>query len=333
MKTFALWLTLLLVGWSAPLSAEEIFFENGLSVGLDIKASAISRDKIHYGLWQPDIPVKTGDLDDIAPSPSLAVGYKFAPLDSVSVRGNWAHYSVKQHFTNNGSKGCGFGVVPIDGSVNAGSCTTPAAVGIDWKSDVAGGELEYQRTLWSDKLAGILALLGFQYRFEGQKFDAQGGYPNVPAKGDVLREKLKEHLFGPYAGFKTSFKPSLESRLSAGIKAKVGYLFKSASFRGRELFDSNGFIGFGCPPGGAASGPCSISKNDHASNGTVSAAAGADVVYALTKNWHVSLDYDFEWIHKAAHIVNPQSAPAPAKIGDSRVLTQRTGMSLIFKFD
>ena len=85
---------LILVSLILPLSAEEVFFDRRLYVGVDIKVSAIRRDKIHYGLWSPDIPIKTRDLDDIAPSSSLSAGYKFTPVDSVSVGGNGAHYSV-----------------------------------------------------------------------------------------------------------------------------------------------------------------------------------------------------------------------------------------------
>ena len=296
-------------------SAQEYFYPSGVFVGVDAKATFMHREKkIAYGLWDPGVEISPTEIRDVAASPSLTFGYKLNDDNSVSLRADWAGYSVKRSVLNDGSLGIGFGVLTIDASANNGDGTSPAAARMKWISDAVNTELEYQRRIWSDDLGGILGLLGFGYRFEGQTFRGQGG--TVNGLVDTLKETLDEHLFGPYAGLKVSFKPSEASKLGFNFKSNFGYYFQSASLRAREAH-------FGTR----------LSVNDNSSRGTVFANAGANVTYAIMRNLSLGLDYRFSWINEAGHIENPTLNDfRPVKIGTSAILDHRIGLDVIYHF-
>lgn len=301
-----------LVGTAA---AQVYFYPNGVFVGIDAKASFLQRQKkIAYGLWDPGREISPTEVRDAAPSPSLTFGYKFDGDNSISVRTAWAGYSIRRSAKNDGSMGAGFGVLPIDGSVNMGDGTAPAAAHMKWDSDALNGVLEYQRRLWSDEVGAVLGLLGFSYRFEGQKFQGQGA--TVTVNVDRLEESLDEHLFGPYAGLKVSFLPSHGSKFSFSFSSDFGYYLQSASLRAREVV-------IGTP----------LSVNDRSSRGTSFADAGANVTYLITSHLSVGLDYRFNWIHEAGHIENPTlNNFRPVKIGTSEILDHRIGLDLVYRF-
>ncbi len=316
MKRFGLFTVIVvLAALAGKVSAQEYFYPNGVFVGVDVKASFMHREKkIAYGLWSPNVEISPTEIRDVTVSPSLTLGYKLNNDNSISVRADWASYSVKRSVSNNGSLGCGFGVLTIDGITNLGDCTTPAAASMKWDSDVVNTELEYQRRIWSDELGGVLGLLGFSYRFEGQTFKGQGG--TVNGLVDTTKETLDEHLFGPYGGLKVSFKPYQGSNLNFNLKSTVGYYFQSASGRAREVL-------FGTP----------LSGNDRSSRGTVFFNAGANATYAIMRNLSLGLDYRFNWINQAAHIQNPTLGNfQPTRIGTSAILDHRIGLDLTYHF-
>jgi hypothetical protein len=310
--------------------AQEYFYPNGVFVGVDVKASIMQREKkIDYGQWNVDTPISGTRIRDVAPSPSLTAGYKFNSNDSVSFRTDWAGYSVNRRASNNGSLGCGFGFFSVDGGLVNGSCSLPASAAMKWRSNAVNGDLEYQRRLWSDQLGAILGLLGFGYRFEGQKFEGEGSVPTGLV--DSTKENLDEHLFGPFGGLKVSFKPFEGSNFSFNLKSNFGYYFKSASMRAREQVDPAGTVGIG---------PAAFRANDNSSKGTAFATVGTNVSYAVMKNLNIALDYKFSWINEAAHIQNPGLNPAtffttgsgPAKIGTTSLLDHRVGLDFIFSY-
>jgi hypothetical protein len=331
---------LILFGLSHPVLAQEHFFDSGFYVGLGPNASFMNRQKnINYGFSGAPTsisPLSGTEIRDVAVSPALTLGYKITPADSVSLRGDWAHYSVSRGLTTD----CGLAVAPIDGSSGAsftavtcfppGVPLLPTAVNLDWKSDVSNVELEYQRLLWSDNLGGALGLLGFKYRFERQQFNADSGFlpdglifPTF-TPFDAVEERLSEHLYGPYAGIKLSFKPMAESNVNISVKTNVGFLFKSAHLRGREVLDPTGFLFLG---------PSALRQNDSSSKGTAFTNAGLDVIYSITKNWHLGAGYQFHWINKVAHIFNTKvDAAIPSRIENSAVLTHNLGLKVIYKF-
>src|SRR5574341_667575 len=180
MKRLAIFCSLVVcVITSTQSFAQEYFYPNGIFVGVDVKASIMHREKkIGYGLWAPTVEITGTNINDVTVSPSFLVGYKVNSNDSFSVRTDWSRYSVNRSAANDGSLGIGFGVLTIDGLNNFGDATTPATASMKWRSNAVNTELEYQRRLWSDQLGAILGLLGFGHRFEGQKFQGEGGTTN-----------------------------------------------------------------------------------------------------------------------------------------------------------
>ncbi len=321
---------LILFGLSHPVLAQEHFFDNGFYVGLGPNASFMTRQKkINYGFSAPATPLSGTEIKDVAASPAITLGYKISDTDSISLRGDWAHYSVGRNLTTP----CGLRVVSVNGSdpilttvfCVPGVFPLSAAVDLNWKSSASNVELEYQRLLWSDNLGGLLGLLGFKYRFERQKFDADSSVSSPllgpsPIPLDILNEKLREHLYGPYAGIKLSFKPMAESKVNINLNTNVGFLFKSAHLRAREVFDPTG-------------ANLRFAVNDSSSKGTVFTTVALGVIYSMTKSWHVAADYQFHWINKAAHIFNTEvDAAIPSKIENSTVLTHNVGLKIIYKF-
>lgn len=295
--------------------AQVYFYPNGVFVGIDAKASFLHRqDRIAYGLWDPGSEIKPTEIRDAAASPSLTFGYKIDSDNSISVRAAWAAYSVSRSAVNNGLLGSGFGVLTIDGLSNTGDGTAPAAARMKWDSDAVNAALEYQRRLWSDEVGAVLGLLGFSYRFEGQTFHGRGATASVDV--DRLKESLDEHLFGPYAGLKISFRPSQESKFSFTVSSDFGYYLQSASLRAREVVIGN-----------------PLSVNDRSSRGTSFADAGANVTYLLMRQLSLGLDYRFNWIHEAGHIKNPTlNNFRPVKIGTSALVEHRIGLDLAYHF-
>ncbi|MGE5303408.1 MAG: hypothetical protein ACM3TN_08780 [Alphaproteobacteria bacterium] len=295
--------------------ADDYFYDNGAYVSLGTNASRISRRQpINFGTIGPfpgEVSFRTG-TSGWAASPSVGVGYKFDDKNSVSLKGDWAGYSSTR---SRNSSGTLFGFVSVDGTsgIAAFSLGTPSSDKTKWDSDVADLELEYKRKLWFDPLGGILGMVGFKYRYQGQDFDAshQGVFFSV-----TLNEKLKENLYGPYLGVGTTFKPMEGSNLGIGLHAKFGYLFKSASLRAGDLFGSV------------------HRQSDHSNDGTFFTAVGVDLTYALTKNWSLSGSYDFEFIDKSAYTINNTifALGLPTRIGSSSVYTQNLGLKLNYRF-
>ena len=312
-------------GW-----ADEYSYDNGFYIGLGPNASHISRQKsINYGFDKNSNPLRATDVRDWAASPAARIGYKFDDANSIALYGDWARYSAGQSIGGLFA----FEVVSVDGKVGSGSATVASDIGVDigWKSNVSNAGLEYQRKLWSGPLGGVLGLLGFKYRYEGQEFDvttssasfgAGFGTPLI----DELDERLREHLYGPYTGINLSFRPAHDSNFWIGVKTHVGYLFKSADFRARERF------GVACFNDGLF---CALKQNDHSSEGTVFTTVGLDLIYAITKGWSAGAVYEFNFINKAAHISNNDKAFAlgnASKIENSAVYTNNIGLKLFYKF-
>src|SRR4051794_11740565 len=175
----ARWLTLfaLLISASSA-AAQEYFYDNGLFVGLGAQATFYERGKgINYGfphfcvvtpICDPQIfGFSATHLDDVAPSPTLKLGYKLNDDDAVTVKGDWASFSVSRHLTAPDSTG--FVSIPVDGSnglfINPGR-GAPTNIGIDWESDVLNTAFEYQRRVTHGDNAGIFGLLGFKFHYE-----------------------------------------------------------------------------------------------------------------------------------------------------------------------
>ena len=321
-------LMVLLIGFAAPAGAQEYFYENGAYVALGAQASFISRDKkINYGFGRfcdptpvciplaP--PLSATGIRDVAPSPALTVGYKFNDDNFLSLSGDWARYSINRSVGATDANG--FTAISVDGQqhVSLPPGNGPVDVGLDWNSDVYNVALEYQRRLTSGRLGGVLGLLGFKLRHEGQEFNAKAFGANRVL--DSYTESLDEFLFGPYAGLKISFKPQDDSNLNFNIKGAAGWYFKSAFFQGRNrYFDGEHF-----------------SQEDHSKQGTVFVMAGLDVAYAFSRNWFLDASYEFNWINQAAHISNTDVSKhgKPSKIAGSAVVTHAPGLKLIFKFN
>jgi hypothetical protein len=182
-------------------------------------------------------------------------------------------------------------------------------------------ELEYKRKLWSDPLGGILGILGFRYRHERQDFEGnhRGGAGLTPMNVD-LDEDLKEHLFGPFAGIGVSFKPAQDSRLGIHITTKVGYFFKEADLRARDVMLTE----FGLSR---------HALNDDSSEGSFFGAVALGFTYALARNWSVAGDFGFDYINRATHIENNTVFPArPTKLVNAAVNSQSVGLKVLYKF-
>ena len=314
MKKLLFAIAMLSVWLASPVLAQELFLENGFYMGLGPNATFMSRQKkINYGLAASDVPLSPTTVRDVAASPAVSIGYKFNNSDSVSLKGGEAHYSLSRSFV-----APVFQAILVDGSAAIPLSDAGRRVDLDWKSNVYSLELEYQRKLWSDDLAGILGLLGFKYRYEAQKFKANASsLSGSPI--DNVDEKLKEHLYGPTAGLKLSFRPGLNSSVNINLSANFGYLFKSADFRAMEITNGSG----------------SFAANDHSTKGTAISSVGLDLVYSINKNWSLGGGYGFNWIHKAAHIFNDNSLADggdASKIINSSILSQNVGVKLIYKF-
>jgi opacity protein-like surface antigen len=337
MKTARLFASMILViSFATAAAAQEHFYDNGVYVGLGAQASIMSRDKkINYGFpsfcgptpfcGNLATPFGGTAISDVAPSPTMTLGYKFNENNSISLTGDWARYSAKQSLV--ASNATGFITIAVDGAngtfVPPGA--GPTSVDIDWNSDVYNVALEYQRRLTSGELGGILGLLGFKLRYEGQSFDAKAVNPTVIPSPvvDNYREKLTEFLFGPYGGLKLAFKPQADSKLNFNFKGTVGYYLKNAYLDAHDkFFNGQHFV-----------------SHDHSRVGTLFAGAGLDIVYALTKNWYLDASYEFNWIRAASHIWNTDHTPAdasaatPSRITRSAVITHTPGLKLVYKFD
>ncbi len=315
---------------AAPARAQEYFYNDGVFVGLGAQASIMRREKdIAYGfkgfcdptpICVPLVPpLKATSINDVAPSPTLTVGYKFDEKNSLSLTGDFAHYSV--------SRGTDvapdFTTIAVDGIGSEHIPGTVTSVDINWKSEVFNVALEYQRRLLAARLGGLLGQLGVKYRNERQTFHAVATESGVTAlfgkPFDNYRETLNEHLFGPYAGLKMSVKPEESSNLSFHLKGNVGYYFKWANLDARNrYFNGNHF-----------------SQDDRANNGTIFVTAGASIAYAFTKNWLLDLGYEFNWIDAVAHIANAHVSKqgVPSRIVDSSLFSHNPGIKLIYKFD
>jgi hypothetical protein len=325
--------TIMTVGAAA---AEEYLYDNGVFVGLGTQASIVSRDKkISYGFpsfcgptpfcGNLATPFGGTQIHDVAPSPTLTVGYKLNDDNAISLKGDWARYSVSRNLT--ASDATGFITIAVDGAngtfVPPGS--GPTSVDIDWESDVFNVALEYQRRLLGRDLGGLFGLLGFKFRHEGQSFDARAVNPTVVPSPvvDSYHETLKEFLFGPYGGVKLAFRPDKQSPISFNIRGDVGYYFKNAFFDSNDrFFNGNHF-----------------SQDDHSKKGTLFAGAGAAVTYAFSRNCYLDVSYEFSWIKSVAHIWNTNRTPAdasaatPSKIIGSRLITHTPGVKFVYKFD
>src|SRR5690349_7677619 len=100
----ARWITLIALLVSASTAAaQEYFYENGLFLGMGAQASFYRRsDGINYGfphfcdvtvICDPQIygfsPTK---IDDVSPSPTFKLGYRFNDDDAVTFKGDWANF-------------------------------------------------------------------------------------------------------------------------------------------------------------------------------------------------------------------------------------------------
>lgn len=313
MKKLLFAIAMLSVWLASPVLAQELFLENGFYVNLGPNASFMSRHKkINYGLAASDVPLSPTTVRDVAASPAVSIGYEINDVNSVSLKGVEAHYSLSRSFI-----APVFQAIRVDGAAAIPLSDAGTGVDLDWKSNVYSLEFEYQRKLWSDDLAGILGVLGFKYRYEAQKFKANASsLSGSPI--DNVDEKLKEHLYGPTAGVKLSFRPGLNSGVNINVSANFGYLFKSADFRARQIVDGSRFA-----------------ANDHSTKGTATSSVGLDLVYSINKNWSLGGGYGLNWIHKAAHIFNDNSLADggdASKIINSSILSQNVGVKLIYKF-
>jgi hypothetical protein len=321
---------------ATPVSAQEYLYDNGVFVGMGAKASIYDRDRtIHYGFptfCGPTpfcVPQRKGfsgtDINDVTGSPTLTLGYKLSDDDAISLKGDWARYSVSRNVTAPDSTG--FITVAVDGAngVFIPPGNGPTNVSIDWDSDVFNTALEYQRRLVTIDLARIFGLVGFKFRYEKQNFDAKAVnatlVPSIIA--DSYHETLKEFLFGPYAGMKFSYKPDKQSRWNFSTGGNIGWYFKNASFDGRDRFFNGQHF----------------SQHDYSKKGTLFAGAEVNVIYAINRNWFVDVGYEFNWIQAAAHIWNTAKTPAdvsattPSRIVRSQVLTHSPGVKVVYKFD
>lgn len=99
MKTRLIAIAMLSVCLASPVSAQELVLENGFYVGLGPNASFMSRQKkINYGLAASDVPLSPTTARDVAASPAVSIGYKFNNVNSVSLKGSEAHYSLSRSF-------------------------------------------------------------------------------------------------------------------------------------------------------------------------------------------------------------------------------------------
>jgi hypothetical protein len=315
--------------------AEEYLYDNGFFVGLGAKASIYERDRnIHYGFptfCGPTpfcVPQRKGfsgtDVSDVAPSPTLKVGFKFNDDQAISLKGDWARYSVSRSLT--ASDATGFMTVAVDGAngVFIPPGNGPTSVDIDWQSDVFNTALEYQHRLVGADITRLFGLLGFKFRYESQDFDAKAVNPTlVPSiVADSYHDSLREFLFGPYAGMKFAYKPDKESRWNFGLGGNIGWYFKSASFHAHDRFFNGQHF----------------SQDDHSDKGTLFAGAEMNVVYAFNRNWFLDLSYEFNWIQGASHIWNTGKTPAdiaattPSRIARTQVITHAPGLKLVYKF-
>jgi opacity protein-like surface antigen len=331
MKTVGLLLLILLLCSVAPVTAQEHFYDNGVFVGLGAQAEILKREKkINYGFSEfcnptpvciPLSPPFSGTpIGGVAPSPTFTLGYKFNEANSISLTGDWARFSASNSLFAPSSSG--FTAISVDGEqhVSVPPAGGDTSVNIDWNSDVYNAALEYQRRLTSGELGGVLGLLGFRLRYEGQEFKA-----TAVNLGDVLdsyRERLNEFLFGPYGGLKISFKPDKDSKLNFNFKGLVGWYFKSAHLDAKNRYP--------------ICGQCPVFKQKDGSNdGTLFAGAGLDIVYAFTKNWYLDASYEFNWINSAAHIFNTDVSAhgIPSRIVGTTMFSHTPGLKLIYKFD
>jgi hypothetical protein len=306
---------------SSSVRAQEYFFDNGLSVGINASATHISRDKkVNYasiGTGVPSLHPFGLEAKDWAGSPSITIGYKLDDYNSLSLSGDWARYSAGGDSTTPF-----FGITSVDGSSTL-LVQGLVDIDIDWDSDVADVELAYQRKLWSEDSGAILGVLGFKYRYEKQEFD--GITTAATFRFDATKERLREHLFGPYTGLTFSFKPA-DSKFRITLRGSVGWLFKDAELQARNTF----LVPF--PPFFD-----SFARNDNSSQGTLFTNVGLNVVYSISKNLFVDLGYKFDWINNGAHISSALNVDifgkgVPARVVDSVVLTHSIGVNVFYKF-
>ncbi len=324
---------------SGSIQAQEHFYDNGVCVGLDAGATHLTRDKkINYASSGPSLDSLSffeAKVKDWSASPTLTIGYKFDDSNSLSLRGGWAHYSLGRSFTVTSRF---FAVTAVEGGtalIVDGLFGPPGVdVSIDWKSNVADFDLEYQRKMWSDNLGAVLGVLGLRYRYERQEFDGvSSSLSNFPPPSvftwDTTHEQLREHLYGPYAGLKVSFKPAADSKLGITLGTRVGWLFKNAELRARNTQPS--FF----PP------LRSFARNDHSSQGTPFIDVSLKLSYSISKNIFVNLGYELDWIGSDAHISSPVAifgpgaiilATVPARIVESPVLTHSIGLGVSYRF-
>jgi len=304
------------LGVTSGAAADDYFYDNGVFIGLETDASRNSRAKpVDFGLNTVGFgTVFKTETTDWTASPTLRAGYKFDDTRSLVINGDWARYSQRR---SSDSAGTAFSFSSVDGidAIGATDPTTASVKRTDWTSNVYNLELEYKHILWSDSLGGITGVLGFRYRQEDQEFGASH-------RGFILivdmDERLKERLYGPQTGIGISFKPSDDSNIGIGIHTKVGYLFKSAELRARDLL-------IGTPH----------AQDDHSSDGTFFTAVELSLTYVLSERWSAGGRYSFNFIDKAAHISNNTVFGAgrqPARIENSAVVTQTLGLSVTYRF-
>src|ERR1051325_11203991 len=169
----ARWITLiaLLISGSTA-AAQEYYYENGLFVGVGAQATIYHRsDGISYGfpafcivtpICDPQIfGLSPTRLNDVAPSPTVKVGYKFNDDDAVTLKGDWAKFSVSRSLTS--PDAVGFSSIFVDGSnglfinPNRGA---PTNIDVDWDSNLFNAMLEYQRRLTNGENGGFFGHIG-----------------------------------------------------------------------------------------------------------------------------------------------------------------------------
>jgi hypothetical protein len=334
----ARWITLLaLLITASSAAAQEYFYEDGLFVGVGAQATFYDRnDGITWGfpafctvtpICDPQIfsfsPTK---LNDVAPSPTFKVGYRFNDDDAVTLKGDWAKFSVSRSLTAPDSTG--FSSIAVDGSngvfIPPGR-GVPTNVDVDWDSNLVNAMLEYQRRLTKGDNGGIFGLLGFKLRYEEQNFHAKAVNASLPGNvvADDAHELLRQFLFGPYGGAKLSLKPDKDSKFTFNIGGNVGWYFQNAFFKAHNRFFNQG----------------PFRKEDHSKNGTLFAGANVDLIYAINRNWFVDVGYEFNWINALAGIWNANKSPSsgtsftPSHISTQQVITHAPGVKVIYKFN
>jgi hypothetical protein len=340
----ARWVALLILLVSAtPALAQEYFYNNGLFVGIGAQADFYQRrEGINYGfphfcqvtpICDPQVfGFSPTHLNDVAPSPTFTLGFKFNDDDAVTFKGDWAQFSVSRNLTADTTTGFvsvavdGFNTLNIPPAGPLGGPTTPTNIGLNWDSNLANAILEYQRRLTHGDNGGIFGLLGFKFRFESQTFHAKAINKSLIGTdvADNYQDFLREFLFGPYGGLKLSLKPGgKDSKWTFNVGGNIGWYFQNAYFKADNRFFNQG----------------PFKAVDHSKKGTLFAGANLDLIYAINRNWFVDMGYEFNWVQAAAHIFNTHKTPAsltaavPSHITDTSVITNAPGVKVIYKFN